>query len=82
MLKILLVLWFPEGLLPTAAPMCCYHDNLPFSSKLWHTTFHKICTKSVFIISKIWSVRYLTSCINKHASRADIPFSGRAGGLF
>lgn len=62
-------------------PWCCYHDDLPFYSKLWHTTFHKICTKIVFVVSKSWSVRYLTSCINKHAGRADFPFSGRAGGV-
>lgn len=81
MLKILLVLHFPEGPLPTAVPMWCYHDDLPFPSRLWHAAFNKICTKSDFIISKSWSVRYLTCCINKYAGRADFPFSGRAGGV-
>lgn len=71
---------FPGG----TSPRCNLHMLFvitPFSFKLQHAAFHGICTKSVFIVSKILTARYVTSCINNRVGGAGFFLPGKTGGV-
>lgn len=82
MLLILVVLYFLEGPLHVAASLCCLLPcQSPFSFELRYAAYHWICMKSVFIVSKILSARYATSCISNHVGGAGFSLPGKAGGV-